>query len=116
MKRKDNLYNRITDIRNIISMYDTRVRVNTKNKIKIEKFDEYYVSNITLQKAGAREATKAASLAPTIPSPNLDAKFMPSFISSCSQKVPRLYLDTFLRARQACLTNHFVICINPYFN
>ena len=46
-------------------MYDTRVRVNTKNKIKIEKFDEYYVSNITLQKAGAREATKAASLAPT---------------------------------------------------
>ena len=50
MKRKDNLYNRITDIRNIISMYDTRVRVNTKNKIKIEKFDEYYVSNITLVK------------------------------------------------------------------
>lgn len=50
MKRKDNLYNRITDIRNIISMYDTRVRVNTKNKIKIEKFDEYYVSNITLIK------------------------------------------------------------------
>ena len=51
MKRKDNLYNRITDIRNIISMYDTRVRVNTKNKIKIEKFDEYYVSNITLVKS-----------------------------------------------------------------
>ena len=50
MKRKENLYNRITDIRNIISMYDTRVRVNTKNKIKIEKFDEYYVSNITLVK------------------------------------------------------------------
>ena len=50
MKRKNNLYNRITDIRNIISMYNTRVRVNTKNKIKIEKFDEYYVSNITLVK------------------------------------------------------------------
>ena len=50
MKRKNNLYNKITDIRNIISMYNTRVRVNTKNKIKIEKFDEYYVSNITLVK------------------------------------------------------------------
>ena len=50
MKRKNNLYNRITDIRNIISMYNTRVKINTKNKIKIEKFDEYYVSNITLVK------------------------------------------------------------------
>lgn len=50
MKRKDNLYSRITDIRNIISMYNTRVKINTKNKIKIEKFDEYYVSNITLLK------------------------------------------------------------------
>ena len=50
MKRKENLYNRITDIRNIISMYNTRVKINTKNKIKIEKFDEYYVSNITLVK------------------------------------------------------------------
>ena len=87
MKRKNNLYNRITDTRNIISMYDTRVRVNTKNKIKIEKFDEYYVSNITLQKVGARESTKAASLAPPIPSLTPVAKFMPSFTSSCSQKV-----------------------------
>lgn len=50
MKRKNNLYNRITDTRNIISMYNTRVKINTKNKIKIEKFDEYYVSNITLVK------------------------------------------------------------------
>ena len=50
MKRKDNLYSRITDIRNIISMYNTRVKINTKNKMKIEKFDEYYVSNITLVK------------------------------------------------------------------
>ncbi len=50
MKRKNNLYNRITDIRNIISMYNTRVKINTKNKMKIEKFDEYYVSNITLVK------------------------------------------------------------------
>ena len=50
MKRKNNLYNRITDIKNIISMYNTRVKINTKNKIKIEKFDEYYVSNITLVK------------------------------------------------------------------
>ena len=50
MKRKNNLYSRITDIRNIISMYNTRVKINTKNKIKIEKFDEYYVSNITLVK------------------------------------------------------------------
>ncbi len=50
MKRKNNLYSRITDIRNIISMYNTRVKINTKNKMKIEKFDEYYVSNITLVK------------------------------------------------------------------
>ena len=50
MKRKDNLYHKINNIKNIISMYNTRVKVNTKNKIKIEKFDEYYVSNITLVK------------------------------------------------------------------
>lgn len=50
MKRKDNLYSKITDIKNIISMYEKRVKVNTKNKIKVEKFDEYFVSNITLIK------------------------------------------------------------------
>ena len=33
MKRKNNLYNRITDIRNIISMYNTKV-YNKKSKNK----------------------------------------------------------------------------------
>lgn len=46
MKRVGNLYHQITDIKNIKRMYDKRVRLNTKNKIKIEKFDQYYTSNI----------------------------------------------------------------------
>ena len=46
MKRIDNLYNKITDIKNITDMYDKRISINTKNKIKVERFDEHYVSNI----------------------------------------------------------------------
>ena len=34
MKKVGNLYNKITDIKNIKIMYDKRVRLNTKNKIK----------------------------------------------------------------------------------
>lgn len=46
MKKVGNLYNQITDIKNIKIIYDKRVRLNTKNKIKVEKFDEYYTSNL----------------------------------------------------------------------
>ena len=50
MKRQSNLYNNITDIKNIIEMYDKRISVNTKNKIKVERFDEQYVSNMSIVK------------------------------------------------------------------
>lgn len=46
MKRIDNLYHKITDIKNIKEMYDKRIKINTKNKVKIARFDEHYVSNI----------------------------------------------------------------------
>lgn len=46
MKKVGNLYNKITDLKNIKMMYDKRVKLNTKNKAKIEKFDQYYASNI----------------------------------------------------------------------
>ena len=46
MKRIGNLYQKITDIKNIKEMYDKRIRINTKNKVKIARFDEHYVSNI----------------------------------------------------------------------
>ena len=46
MKRVNNLYNRICDIDTIINVYDKVVRVNTRNKYKIEKFNNYYSINI----------------------------------------------------------------------
>ena len=46
MRKVGNLYHRITDIKNIKYIYDKYVRLNTKNKVAIEKFDEYYASNI----------------------------------------------------------------------
>ena len=46
MRRVGNLYHRITDIKNIKYIYDKKVRLNTKNKVAIERFDEYYASNI----------------------------------------------------------------------
>lgn len=46
MKKTGNLYYKITDLKNIKEMYDKKVRLNTKNKVKIEKFDQYYSSNI----------------------------------------------------------------------
>ena len=47
MKRVDNIYHNIADIRNIISMYNKKVRVTTKNKRKIENFSDYYTINIS---------------------------------------------------------------------
>lgn len=46
MKRLNNLYDKINDIDIIINMYDNIVSKNTKNKSKIEKFNDYYSCNI----------------------------------------------------------------------
>lgn len=45
MKRKRNLYSSITyeDIRRV---YQKQIRVNTKNKIKIRKFEDFYSINL----------------------------------------------------------------------
>lgn len=47
MKRIGNIYHNITDVKNIINMYNTKVKVTTKNKRKIEQFNDYYTGNIT---------------------------------------------------------------------
>lgn len=46
MKKLNNFYNSIVDIKIIQDMYDKRVKLNTKNKKKLEKFENNYVSNI----------------------------------------------------------------------
>ena len=46
MKRIDNLYTKIVDIKEIQNMYDKRIKINTKNKLKLEKFENNYVSNM----------------------------------------------------------------------
>ena len=46
MKKINNLYEKINDIDIIIDMYDNVVSKNTKNKQKIEKFNDYYSINI----------------------------------------------------------------------
>ncbi len=46
MKRVNNLYDTIVDINKIQLMYDKRIKINTKNKIKLEKFENNYVSNM----------------------------------------------------------------------
>lgn len=46
MKRINNLYNNICDIYNIMDMYDNYVRKNTKNKKKLEDFNNFYSCNI----------------------------------------------------------------------
>lgn len=46
MKTKNNLYNLLT-LECLISVYNKQVRVNTKNKRKIYKFEEYYSANMT---------------------------------------------------------------------
>ena len=45
MKRVANIYNKICDINNIME-FEHIVSVNTKNKKKVERFEEYYVQNI----------------------------------------------------------------------
>lgn len=46
MRRINNIYNKIVNIKKIQKMYNSRVKLNTKNKIKIEKFENNYVSNM----------------------------------------------------------------------
>ena len=46
MKRIGNLYHKIANIKNITDMYDKKISINTKNKVKVERFDEHYASNI----------------------------------------------------------------------
>lgn len=46
MKKINNLYDKINNIDIIIDMYDNVVSKNTKNKQKIEKFNDYYSINI----------------------------------------------------------------------
>lgn len=47
MKRIGNIYNNILDIKVINDIYRKQVKVNTKNKKKLEVFENNYVSNIT---------------------------------------------------------------------
>ena len=46
MKKAKNLYNEIVDIKKIKNLYNKRVKLNTKNKSKLEKFENNYVSNM----------------------------------------------------------------------
>ena len=45
MKRIGNIYNNLYDLNNIISVYN-KIKCNTKNKYKIEQFDDYFCINI----------------------------------------------------------------------
>lgn len=47
MKRMNNLYYKICDTDTIINMYDNEIKVNVRNKLKIEKFNNYYSINIS---------------------------------------------------------------------
>jgi hypothetical protein len=46
MKKINNIYNKIVDVKIIQNMYEKRVKKNTRNKEKLEKFEYNYVSNI----------------------------------------------------------------------
>ena len=46
MKRVNNTYNEICDIGRIMNIYDKVIRINTKNKKKIQQFDNFYSCNI----------------------------------------------------------------------
>lgn len=46
MKRVNNIYNSIVDIKAIQTMYNKKIKLNTKNKIKLERFENNYVSNM----------------------------------------------------------------------
>lgn len=46
MKRVANLYNKICDIDVIMELYDKVIKVNTRNRHKIQRFENYYCCNI----------------------------------------------------------------------
>ena len=46
MKRINNTYKDINDLKKIQYIYNKRVKINTKNKAKLEKFENNYVSNM----------------------------------------------------------------------
>lgn len=50
MKSKKNLYDKICDLDTIINMYDKCIRKNTKNKQKIEEFENNYSQNMIIIK------------------------------------------------------------------
>lgn len=45
MKRINNLYKNLTNLNNIINIYEKQIRKNTKNKFKIEKYENYLSIN-----------------------------------------------------------------------
>ena len=46
LERLNNLYNQILDVKIIQNTYDKKIKNNTKNKQKLERFEYNYVSNI----------------------------------------------------------------------
>lgn len=50
MKRKKNLYSKITNLDVIMNMYDKFIKINTKNKMKIEEFENFYSENMVIIK------------------------------------------------------------------
>ena len=46
MKRKQNLYDNVS-MQDIINVYRKQIRVNTKNKYKIKRFEDFYSVNIS---------------------------------------------------------------------
>lgn len=46
MKRVNNIYNKICDIDIVMDMYDKVIKINTKNKKKIQNFENFYSCNI----------------------------------------------------------------------
>lgn len=50
MKSKKNLYDKICNLDTIIDMYESCVRKNTKNKLKIEEFENNYSQNMIIIK------------------------------------------------------------------
>lgn len=57
MKRINNIYNQITDIKTIMDMYNKKVKITTKNKQKIEQFNDYYTINITKLENALKQRT-----------------------------------------------------------
>jgi len=46
MKKLDNLYNKIVDLKVICDVYNKKIKPNTKNKSKLVRFEYNYASNI----------------------------------------------------------------------